>query len=60
LPHGSWRMAEAPELPADPLASLSPRVDAVQPDPPRSTLLRVGVVLAAGRPAKATTPWPVP
>jgi hypothetical protein len=22
LPHGSWRMAEAPELPADPLASL--------------------------------------
>jgi hypothetical protein len=23
LPHGSWRMAEAPELPADPLASLS-------------------------------------
>jgi choline kinase/phosphatidylglycerophosphate synthase len=42
-------MAEAPELPRDPLASLSPRADAVQPDPPLSRLPRVGVVLAAGR-----------
>jgi 1L-myo-inositol 1-phosphate cytidylyltransferase / CDP-L-myo-inositol myo-inositolphosphotransferase len=41
-------MAEAPELPADPLASLPPRAE-VQPDPPRSRLPRVGVVLAAGR-----------
>jgi CDP-L-myo-inositol myo-inositolphosphotransferase len=41
-------MAEAPQLPPDPLASL-PRVDVVQPDPPRSRLPRVGVVLAAGR-----------
>jgi choline kinase len=42
-------MAEAPELPPDPLASLPRRVDVVQPDPPRSRLPRVGVVLAAGR-----------
>jgi 1L-myo-inositol 1-phosphate cytidylyltransferase / CDP-L-myo-inositol myo-inositolphosphotransferase len=42
-------MAEAPELPRDPLASLPPRADAVQPDPPLSRLPRVGVVLAAGR-----------
>jgi CDP-L-myo-inositol myo-inositolphosphotransferase len=41
-------MAEASQLPPDPLASL-PRVDVVQPDPPRSRLPRVGVVLAAGR-----------
>ncbi len=42
-------MAEAPELPPDPLASLPPRADVVQPDPPLSRLPRVGVVLAAGR-----------
>jgi 1L-myo-inositol 1-phosphate cytidylyltransferase / CDP-L-myo-inositol myo-inositolphosphotransferase len=42
-------MAEAPELPADPLASFPRRAEVVQPDPPLSTLLRVGVVLAAGR-----------
>jgi choline kinase/phosphatidylglycerophosphate synthase len=42
-------MAEAPELPPDPLASLPRRVDVVQPDPPPSRLPRVGVVLAAGR-----------
>jgi 1L-myo-inositol 1-phosphate cytidylyltransferase / CDP-L-myo-inositol myo-inositolphosphotransferase len=42
-------MAEAPELPADPLAALPRRVEEVQPDPPRSGLPRVGVVLAAGR-----------
>jgi choline kinase len=42
-------MAEAPQLPPDPLASLPRRVDVVQPDPPPSRLPRVGVVLAAGR-----------
>jgi choline kinase/phosphatidylglycerophosphate synthase len=42
-------MAEAPELPADPLAPLNRRAEVVQPDPPRSRLPRVGVVLAAGR-----------
>jgi 1L-myo-inositol 1-phosphate cytidylyltransferase / CDP-L-myo-inositol myo-inositolphosphotransferase len=42
-------MAEAPELPADPLAALLPRADPVQPDPALSRLPRVGVVLAAGR-----------
>ena len=42
-------MAEAPELPADPLASFPGRVEAVQPDPARSRLPRVGVVLAAGQ-----------
>jgi 1L-myo-inositol 1-phosphate cytidylyltransferase / CDP-L-myo-inositol myo-inositolphosphotransferase len=42
-------MAEAPQLPPDPLASLAPRVDVVQPDPTLSRLPRVGVVLAAGR-----------
>src|SRR4029450_12747256 len=41
-------MAEAPELPADPLASLPPRAEVVKPDPGRS-LPRVGVVLAAGQ-----------
>ena len=41
-------MAEAPERPADPLAP-SPGRAAVQPGPPASRLLRVGVVLAAGR-----------
>jgi choline kinase len=42
-------MAEAPELPPDRLAALPRRVDVVQPDPPRSRLPRVGVVLAADR-----------
>jgi hypothetical protein len=42
-------MAEAPELPADPLASFPGRVEVVQPDPARSRLPRVGVVLAAGQ-----------
>jgi len=42
-------MAEAPQLPPDPLASLPRRAEVVQPDPPLSRLLRVGVVLAAGR-----------
>src|SRR5215216_5097046 len=42
-------MAEAPELPADPLASFPGRAEVVQPDPARSWLPRVGVVLAAGQ-----------
>jgi len=42
-------MAEAPELPADPLASFPGRVEMVQPDPARSRLPRMGVVLAAGQ-----------
>jgi CTP:molybdopterin cytidylyltransferase MocA len=42
-------MAEAPELPAHPLASFAGRAEVVQPEPARSRLLRVGVVLAAGR-----------
>jgi CTP:molybdopterin cytidylyltransferase MocA len=42
-------MAEAPQLPPDPLVSLPRRADVVQPDPPLSRLPRVGVVLAAGR-----------
>jgi 1L-myo-inositol 1-phosphate cytidylyltransferase / CDP-L-myo-inositol myo-inositolphosphotransferase len=42
-------MAEAPELPADPLTPLPRRAEVVQSDPPRSRLPRVGVVLAAGR-----------
>jgi 1L-myo-inositol 1-phosphate cytidylyltransferase / CDP-L-myo-inositol myo-inositolphosphotransferase len=45
-------MAEAPELPADPLAPFPDRpaaVVVVQPGPPPSRLPRVGVVLAAGR-----------
>jgi 1L-myo-inositol 1-phosphate cytidylyltransferase / CDP-L-myo-inositol myo-inositolphosphotransferase len=42
-------MAEAPELPADPLASFPGRAEVVRPDLPRSRLPRVGVVLAAGR-----------
>jgi choline kinase len=42
-------MAEAPQLPADPLASLSPRAGAARPTSPLSRLPRVGVVLAAGR-----------
>jgi 1L-myo-inositol 1-phosphate cytidylyltransferase / CDP-L-myo-inositol myo-inositolphosphotransferase len=42
-------MAEAPELPADPLAPIPRRAEVVQSDPPLSRLPRVGVVLAAGR-----------
>jgi 1L-myo-inositol 1-phosphate cytidylyltransferase / CDP-L-myo-inositol myo-inositolphosphotransferase len=42
-------MAEAPQLPPDPLASLPRQAEVVQPDPPLSRLPRVGVVLAAGR-----------
>jgi choline kinase/phosphatidylglycerophosphate synthase len=42
-------MAEAPQRPPDPLVSLPPRAEVVQPDPPLSQLPRVGVVLAAGR-----------
>ena len=42
-------MAEAPELPADPFASFAGRAEVVQPDPARSRLPRVGVVLAAGQ-----------
>jgi choline kinase len=42
-------MAEAPQLPPDPLATLPRRADVVQPDPLLSRLPRVGVVLAAGR-----------
>jgi 1L-myo-inositol 1-phosphate cytidylyltransferase / CDP-L-myo-inositol myo-inositolphosphotransferase len=42
-------MAEAPQRPPDPLVSLPPRAEVVQPDPPLSRLPRVGVVLAAGR-----------
>jgi choline kinase/phosphatidylglycerophosphate synthase len=42
-------VAEASELPPDPLGSLPRRVDVVRPDPPLSRLPRVGVVLAAGR-----------
>jgi CTP:molybdopterin cytidylyltransferase MocA len=42
-------MAEAPQRPPDPLASLPQRADVVQSDPPLSRLPRVGVVLAAGR-----------
>jgi hypothetical protein len=49
LPQGSWGMAEAPELPAEPLAPFAGRAEVFQPDPARSRLGRVGVVLAAGR-----------
>jgi choline kinase len=42
-------MAEAPQLPPDPLTAFPQRADVVQPDPPQSRLPRVGVVLAAGR-----------
>jgi CDP-L-myo-inositol myo-inositolphosphotransferase len=42
-------MAEAPQLPADPLAPLPGQAEVVQPDPVRWRLPRVGVVLAAGR-----------
>ena len=42
-------MAEAPQLPADPLAPLAGQAEVVRPDPPLSRLPRVGVVLAAGQ-----------
>jgi hypothetical protein len=42
-------VAEAAELPPDPLATLPRRVGAALPTPPLSRLPRVGVVLAAGR-----------
>jgi 1L-myo-inositol 1-phosphate cytidylyltransferase / CDP-L-myo-inositol myo-inositolphosphotransferase len=42
-------MAEAPELPPDPLVSLPRGAEVVWPDPRLSRLPRVGVVLAAGR-----------
>jgi CTP:molybdopterin cytidylyltransferase MocA len=42
-------MAEAPQLPPDPLATLPRRVGAVRPAPQPARLPRVGVVLAAGR-----------
>ena len=42
-------MAEAPELPADPLATFPGRAEVVRPDPRLSRPTRVGVVLAAGR-----------
>ncbi len=42
-------MAEAPQLPPDPLATLPRRVGAARPTPQPARLPRVGVVLAAGR-----------
>ena len=42
-------MAEAPQRPPDPLTAFAGRAEVVQPDPARSRLLRVGVVLAAGQ-----------
>jgi len=42
-------MAEAPQLPADPLTAFPGRAEVVQPTPARSGLPRVGVVLAAGQ-----------
>jgi molybdopterin-guanine dinucleotide biosynthesis protein A len=42
-------MAEAPQLPADPLTAFPGRGEVVQPDPARWRLPWVGVVLAAGR-----------
>ncbi len=42
-------MAEAPQLPPDPLATLPRRVGAAWPAPQPARLPRVGVVLAAGR-----------
>jgi len=42
-------MAEAPELPADPLDPFPGPADVARPDPPLSRRPRVGVVLAAGR-----------
>jgi 1L-myo-inositol 1-phosphate cytidylyltransferase / CDP-L-myo-inositol myo-inositolphosphotransferase len=42
-------MAEARQVPPDPLTAFPGRAEVVQPDPPLSRLPRVGVVLAAGR-----------
>ncbi len=42
-------MAEAPQLPPDPLATLPRRVGVPRPAPQPAWLPRVGVVLAAGR-----------
>ena len=42
-------MAEAPQLPPDPVTAFPQRPDVIQPDPPQSRLPRVGMVLAAGR-----------
>src|SRR5215218_7176534 len=42
-------MAEAPQRPPDPLTAFAGRAEVVQPDPARSGLPRVGVVLAAGQ-----------
>jgi choline kinase len=42
-------MAEAPQRPPDLLTAFPGRAEVVQPDPARSGLPRVGVVLAAGR-----------
>jgi hypothetical protein len=42
-------MAETPQRPPDPLTAFPARVEVVQPDPARSRLPRVGVVLAAGQ-----------
>ena len=42
-------MAEAPQLPPDPHATLPPRAGAARPTSQLSQLPRVGVVLAAGR-----------
>jgi 1L-myo-inositol 1-phosphate cytidylyltransferase / CDP-L-myo-inositol myo-inositolphosphotransferase len=42
-------MAEAPQLPSDPLTALPQRAGSAQPTPPLLRLPRVGVVLAAGR-----------
>jgi 1L-myo-inositol 1-phosphate cytidylyltransferase / CDP-L-myo-inositol myo-inositolphosphotransferase len=42
-------MAEAPQLPPDPVTAFPQQADVVQPTPPQSRLPRVGVVLAAGR-----------
>jgi hypothetical protein len=42
-------MAEAPQLPSDPLTALPQRAGGARPTPPLLRLPRVGVVLAAGR-----------
>jgi 1L-myo-inositol 1-phosphate cytidylyltransferase / CDP-L-myo-inositol myo-inositolphosphotransferase len=42
-------MAEARQVPPDPLTAFPGRAEVVQPDPPLSRLPRVGVVLAAGQ-----------
>jgi CTP:molybdopterin cytidylyltransferase MocA len=43
-------MAEAPQLPPDPLTAFPQRADVAQPNPPQSRLPRVGVVLAPAGP----------